>query len=215
MSLVRGRQAPTVSFMLFVVLGFLLGVAVIQGPLVVFRPQVEMLCASLVEYGNTAATWALTEIATVDGTSKFVALLGPALGVMMPGIVALVLMTVTTLADQARRFASAVAVLAALAGFLFLDVVTAFIVLALALVLSAVSSFTSGAVLKAPLAVLVMVLAITYTSQLLSGHDPVLAYAVVEFTDAAGVGDPDLWRIALTTLGVFPFVAAIWSVLKD
>jgi hypothetical protein len=204
-----------VILMLFVVIGFLLGVAVVQGPLIFFRPQIERLCISLVDYGNTASSWALSEIATIDGTSKFISLLGPALGVMMPGIVALVLMSVSSLADQARRFASAIAVLAAFTGFLFLDFFTAFIILALAIALSLISSLASGVALKAPLAILVMVLAITYTSQMLSGVDPTLAFAVIEFSEAAGVGDQDLWRISLTALGVFPFIAAIWSVLKD
>jgi len=201
--------------MIFVVLGFIIGVAVVQGPLVGLKPLVERVCISLVEYGNSATAWALQEIGTIDGTSKLVSLLGPALGVMIPGIVALILMSVIKLADTARKAASAISILGALIGFFFLDPFTAFVILAVAVSLTIFSNLATGVALKAPLAILVMVLAMTYTSQLLSGNDPVLGYAVIEFTEAAGTGDPDLWRIALTALGVFPFVVAIWSVLND
>lgn len=201
--------------MIFIFIGFIVGVAVVQGPLIWLKPVFESICISLVEYGNSATAWALQEISTVDGTSKLISLLGPALGVMIPGIVALLLMTMINLADTARKAASGISILGAFVGFFFLDPTTALVILVAAIVLSIFATLTTGLAFKAPLAVLVMVLAITYTSQMISGHDPVLGNAVTEFTLAAGTGDPDIWRISLTALGIFPFLVAIWSTLKD
>jgi hypothetical protein len=201
--------------MLFIVLGLLAGVAVTAGPLAFLQRPVAAVTDALMRYGSSAAERVLVELAAVPQSAPVIALISPLLGILLPGCITLLLVTAIRASGAIRRFLSALTVIVAAASFFVLPFSDAVLILVVALALSALAGFLTGAAVQLPLTVIATCLAVSTSSALLDDSDGRLTEAVTQFSAAMGTGDPSMWRFALLVTALFPFAASLWMLIKD
>ena len=213
--LVRFRDAPTVTGMLFIVVGIVLGLGIALGPVSVLSSPVASVSASIVEYGSQLAAKVLELASALPHTETLILLATPLAGVAVPGFMALSLAFVVKGSDALRRAFAVLVLIAAAFSFVVLSPGKAFSILVLAGAFAALSSLVSGVIVKLPLATLISAMAATIGLQMFHGTNPAIAKTVASFVEFAPATSPEVWQLLLSVTGVAPFVAAVWMLIRD
>jgi len=198
--------------MIFVLLGIALGVAVSLGYIPVAAHAVDAATNAAVSFGQRLATSGVQHLSAHHPT--LASALGVTLGVAMPGLVCLALISAAKFGLVIRRSASGLLLLAGIAAHFFLPAGQAFLISAGCVTLAALLFFATGALVVAPLSAVAAALAVGSVRVLLSGKNAAIESGVKTFAQLSHVADPRVWRIALIVVAWAGFVGAAAVALK-
>jgi hypothetical protein len=198
--------------MVLLLVGCALGLAVALGPLPFAQVPLDAVCDSLVRAVSQVLGSAFQVLPDSWGISDSCQAVAVALSAVSPGLAACLLVGAARAAQQLRQVVSAVLVLLGLGSFLALAPTQAFSVLAVAVALAGLLTFSTGAVLTIPLVAVAAALGVRVSRRVLSDHG-YLAGSVQHLTDLVG-GDPGAWRLVLVACVLAPLAWAARSLLR-
>lgn len=208
-------QAPTVAVMFAAVLGILLGVAVVGGPLLWLDAPTAALADSMVLAVADGGAAALSQLPNAAEHPQVVALFATVIALSTPGVVALGLAVAARAVRSGRQMLSGLFLIAATASFLVLPAPQAALLLTAAAVCTAALLAPASWLTQVALWTLASVLAGHHAVLLLTGSAPAVDEAVASFTALSGLNSPEFWRLTTVVVGLAPFAAAALCALGD
>lgn len=200
--------------MLFIVLGVVVGVAVALGPLAFLSAPVDRFVNALVADVEHVLRSGLHGTPYLAHEPRLVTVLSVLIGVLAPGIAALGLAGLARVSVSGRRALSAIALVAGLAGLFVFPAKDSVPVLIGALVVGALASFLTGALVTAPLAGLATIIEVRYGVELWHGKSSAVAAGAHRLAHLVG-GQAPLWSLALTVVALAPLVSAALLSIKQ
>jgi hypothetical protein len=199
--------------MLAGLLGVIVGLLVLFGPLGVFTPQVDAALSSLLEFAGRAVSFVLRQVNDTTEQSQLTEVLGIVLGVATPGLVALLLVVAARASGALRNALVLVVGIGGLlvglsswdqGGLVLLALLGA--VITLILVVQQAASVAAVA--------LATILGVRWGTLLTDPQNPVIAGPAARLYEMTGFANQGAWAAALVVLGLAPFLGAALRVLK-
>lgn len=199
--------------MFFVLLGIVVGLLVALGPLDFVQTPFDAVANFLV--GTTKDILAALFVKVPSGGVYDTGLILTVLfGALAPGLVALVLVTVSKAAKRMRQSLCLIALLGAFGSFFVLPAGKAFVLLVLVAFLGIVVSLLQGAALSFPLMLLATILGIRYGVLIWDGSASEVSEGALFLSSTfGGTSSLAMWKMTLTGLGLAPIVFAGWVAL--
>jgi hypothetical protein len=198
--------------MAFVIIGVIIGALAALGHIPGLGHVLGALSSAVVNDGLGVTTKISSHIAGHDPRLGLV--IGVVLGVALPGMACMVLILAARAASSVRRGVGALILLIGLLGFFILPFAQALLVLILSLVVAALLTWVTGAVVVAPLSAIAAVLAVSYGRILLHGTNTTIAKGIVALGVLSHVNSPILWKVALLVVAWAGFVGAAMLVVR-
>lgn len=212
--IVAGWRAATVGFMIFVLLGIALGVAVGLGRFPALSEPAKALAESVTGLGEEFVG-VIVRFAGVDSEGRGVVIITTVAIALMPGIVCGVLMGCARGGIVLRRLGA----LLSFAGAAWI-LVTQPMPVALAaagaiVVVGTLFAFVAGGVLSLAGAALASVIATAQIQLFLSDEPSRFTDTAEKLSALVGVVSPDIWGTVLAGASVLLPVVVLWSALRD
>lgn len=212
--LAPGYRAPTVTVMIFVILGIAAGLAVSLGPLSDLAGPVDGIAAGLVTAASRVVEGLLARVGD-GGQHTLATVVAVVVGSLMPGLTAWGLVMLARASMGARRAASAAIVVAALLSFLVLPWGAAAGLVVLALVVCALANLVGGTVVTLPLVGIATVISVRYVVLLWRGEASSIGRGAARLAEVSAVHDVGIWQGALSFVAVAMVFLAAWAAIKD
>ena len=203
-----------VRVMFIAILGILLGVAVCAGPLIAYNAEITGFVDRIAVAAADVATRLIDKIPGAADNPKVVTLFATLIAVCAPGLLAIALTWSAQAVISARRFIGAMIMLAAIASFFVLPAPQALGLVVGALVINVMLLIPVAALSRIVLWCLATVLAFGHVRGLWTGTDPVIGEGVAALSSLSDMNTPELWKFALISVALAPFVAAFWAIFR-
>lgn len=191
-------------------LGLLIGVALVVGPLSWWSAPVDAINGALVSYAGRLTGWLVDLLGRFELTAKAAGPVGSTLAVLAPGLIVLLLVSASLHSDRYRRNTASLLLVGSSLSFAVLPAGSALVLVGGALLAGAFLRFATGWLLTVPLMALATVLAARFGICLWHGHVAAIDAAVRESASflPADSGE-ELVRPMLLILSLVPFAWAI------
>jgi len=200
--------------MLLVLLGIAAGVAIGVGKLPAFDVLANSIADATVAFGYDGVD-AIVRISGINPEGTTVVVARTIAVALMPGIMAGILLGAARSGVVLRRIGAAIAVVAAIAAFLVLDMPQSVVAAGALLVIGVIFAFVVGSALSFVASAIAALLATVQIRAAIDGDVERYGEAATKLANVAGVGGLEFWSQVLTIAGAVLPVIVLWSALRD
>ena len=200
--------------MILVLLGIAAGVAIGIGKLPAFDVLANSIADAAVAFGYDGVD-AIVRASGVNPESTAVVVARTVAVALMPGIMAGILLGAARSGVVLRRIGAAIAVVAAIAAFVTLDMPQSVVAAGALLFIGVLFAFVVGSALSFVASAIAALLATVQIRAAVDGNIDRYGEAATKLADVAGVGGLDFWSQVLAIAGAVLPVIVLWSALRD